>query len=278
MATVKEKPNGFAKTTELMPYESVYKCVANYEAAVKNIKAGYALIGEAQKLAGEFAKYWGGLYGRGSSYDIDEYAMKAVLADLKAKTWAGILEKTQAQKFMTTKRYNDFQKALEKPDELPEITFETVRDFVENLVESAPDMILEFIKETFDWLKPGTWMQEYKTNQKSEFEIGEKIIKSYVFDAWYSPPRLSYRAEQPMRAMDSAFHLMDGKGIPNGSSAVAAFEAARANGMSEAETEYFKFKWYKNGNCHIQFKRMDLVAKMNQIAGENMLKGKSRYN
>ncbi len=35
----------------------------------------------------------------------------------------------------------------------------------------------------------------------------------------------------------------------------------------EAETEYFKLKWYKVGTLHIEFKRMDLVAKMNALAG-----------
>jgi hypothetical protein len=32
-------------------------------------------------------------------------------------------------------------------------------------------------------------------------------------------------------------------------------------------------KWYKNGNCHIEFKRMDLVAELNKRAGGNRLKG-----
>jgi len=33
------------------------------------------------------------------------------------------------------------------------------------------------------------------------------------------------------------------------------------------ETEYFKFKACKNGNLHLEFKRMDLVSKLNQLAG-----------
>ena len=267
---------GFAESKEIMPYESVHKVVSDYNEAVKRISAGYELLYQAQKLAGNTAKYfyvlWDG-YGR-SGNSIDEETSQRVINSLKAKTWAGILEKTQARKFMTNRRYMEFEKALEKPEELPPINIETVQDFVQNLVDSAPDMLLEFVKETFNWLKPGKWaVKAYKTNAKSEYELQEKIIKSHVFDAWYSPPRLGYHSQQPMIAMDNAFHLLDGKGTAkNGSAAVTAIEEARLKGMQIAETDYFKFKWFKNGNCHIQFKRMDLVNKMNQVAGENILR------
>lgn len=40
------------------------------------------------------------------------------------------------------------------------------------------------------------------------------------------------------------------------------------------ETEYFKFKCYKNGNLHLEFKRSDLVDTLNQIAGDNSQLGR----
>ena len=55
-------------------------------------------------------------------------------------------------------------------------------------------------------------------------------------------------------------------------SALSAIEVACENRLRECETDYFRFKWFKNGNMHLTFKRMDLVAKMNQIAGENLIK------
>lgn len=54
--------------------------------------------------------------------------------------------------------------------------------------------------------------------------------------------------------------------------AVTAIREACNQDLMACETEYFKFKFFFNGNCHIQFKRMDLVARMNQIAGENLVK------
>jgi hypothetical protein len=34
-----------------------------------------------------------------------------------------------------------------------------------------------------------------------------------------------------------------------------------------AEIEYFKFRCFANRNLHLEFKRLDLVAKLNAVAG-----------
>lgn len=41
----------------------------------------------------------------------------------------------------------------------------------------------------------------------------------------------------------------------------------------KGETEYFRFKCYHNGNLHLEFKRPDLVQKINAIVGGLTLKG-----
>ena len=261
-------------TNVIMRYQSITKIVADYTEAVKRIRAAYQLLGESQGLLKSLTKYPHVLPDNKTLYDNGK-EVDRILQGIKADSWRGILEKTQANKFMTQSRYDKFEKSLKEPASLPEITIETVKDFVDNLVDSAPDMLLEFIKETFDWLKPSNWSMNYKTNQKSKYELDEKIIKPFMFQlSWNGEPKLSYYQEQSLRAMDSAFHLMDGRGTPkNGSSAFTAIKTAEQAEKREAETEYFHFKWFKNQNCHITFKRMDLVNKMNQIAGENILRG-----
>ena len=257
--------------TEIIPYATINQMVQDYQEGIKRVSAAYELLSQAEPLLKSIASY---PHVMPDDRYLPDWAAERVLKSLKKSAWSGVLLKTQAQKFMTNSRYEKFERSLEKPDDLPEITIQTVQDFVQNLITSAPDMILEFITETFNWLRPGSYsLNNYKTNQKSEYEIQEKIIKSWMFDAWYKPPRLNHSSAQPLKAMDSAFHLMDGKGIPKDeSSATSAIEIARQENKQTAETEYFRFKWYKNGNCHIQFKRMDLVVKMNQIAGEGLLK------
>src|SRR5436190_20361060 len=41
------------------------------------------------------------------------------------------------------------------------------------------------------------------------------------------------------------------------------------------ETDYFKFRCFRNRNLHQEFKRLDLVAKLNAIAGGMRLRGES---
>ena len=256
---------------EIVTYESVGKIVNDYVLSIKKVKAAYFLLFEVQETLKSIIRYPKVL----PNNSLSDYDYERVALGIKSDAWKGILDKTQARKFMTNNRYERFLKSLENPKEIPDITIETVKGFVENLIISAPDMLLEFIKETFNWLHPGVWStNKYKTNEKNKYEIKEKLIKESMFTPrWSGSMELSYYQEQQLRAMDNAFHLMDGKGIPKEGSAYFAIDASVQSKLMEADTEYFYFKWYKNGNCHIKFKRMDLVHSMNKIAGKNIIKG-----
>jgi len=261
--------------TDIIKHQNIYEIINSYEQAVKEIVAAYELLYRAEDRLKIFCVYPKVLPrdGGGSLWDDTR---KRVLNGIKSEAWQGILKKTRAVEFMTTKRYEKFQRDLEKPESLPDITFETVQRFIENILNSAPNMLLEFIKETFDWLRPGGWaVKEYKTNEKSKYELREKIIKSGVLEGRWSGGGcdLKYYYESNISAMDNAFSLMDGKGVSKGqATAITAIKAACQDNLMSAETEYFKFKWYQNGNLHLTFKRTDLVQKMNQIAGENLIK------
>ena len=258
----------------MVPYMPVYEIVNNYNIAVEKVKTAYGLLREAQNLLKSVSKY--GCYvlpqGHGS---LSGWDMDNVLKKIKADAWRGLFERTQAQKFMTTKRCQEFERSLEKPEALPEISVKSVQDFVDNLIKAAPDMLLEFITETFNWLKPGVWsIKKYKTNEKAKYELQEKVIKETIFEERYGGiSNLKWGYGSTITSMDAAFSLLDGQGIPkNGSSALSAIETACQNKKMQAENDYFKFKWFKNGNCHIIFKRLDLVQKMNKIAGDHLLK------
>jgi len=225
---------------EIMPHKTIYKIVADYSEAVKRVTAAYELLSQAEKLMKSITEYSYVLPDRRSLYDGDTVR---VLNGLKSKAWEGILEKTQAHKIMTISRYQTFLKSLEKPNELPPINVETVSDFIKNLISSVPDMLLDFVKETFDWLHPGQWgVRQYKTNAKSKYELKSKIIKTYVFENGYeSNVHLNHRSKQPLSAMDNAFHLLDGKSIfKHESSLLSAILIATQEGKKSAETEYFK--------------------------------------
>ena len=78
------------------------------------------------------------------------------------------------------------------------------------------------------------------------------------------PFRVNYSKDQHILALDSVFSLLDGKGpIRDYKSPLReAIDACDGKG----ETTYFRFKCYRNGNLHLEFKRLDLVKQLNGLA------------
>lgn len=73
-----------------------------------------------------------------------------------------------------------------------------------------------------------------------------------------------------MTDLDRTFHILDGK-EPKDHLADAAALIAKAdrNGDQTFEAEYFRSKWFKNGNIHIELLRPDLVTAANKLIAEH---------
>ncbi len=66
--------------------------------------------------------------------------------------------------------------------------------------------------------------------------------------------------------------MMDGKGITKYlDDAATIIKEAMNKDMWECVTDYFEFKWFKNGNMHVTFRRLDLVYELNRIYGDNRI-------
>jgi hypothetical protein len=73
------------------------------------------------------------------------------------------------------------------------------------------------------------------------------------------------------------FTALDGKGmIAKGSWQSKLADAINTTPVSvgRGETDYFRFKCYRNRNLHLEFKRPDLVERLNQMAGGMRLRDK----
>jgi hypothetical protein len=130
-----------------------------------------------------------------------------------------------------------------------------------------PDLLDETISEAFETLRPRR--SHLKTN--SEYEVGKKVILSYIVEVGYS--FMATYAENRLRSIDNAFHLLDGKGpIKYPGDLVTTLRSALQQKTIRCETEYFSCEWYKNGNLHLTFKRLDLVRELNKRAGGSRLR------
>ena len=104
----------------------------------------------------------------------------------------------------------------------------------------------------------------YKTNQR--YHIGKKVILICAVSSY----GIQSGTSQHLRALDNVFHRLDGKGTPK-------YPDDLVTGLSEtirkkaavAETPYFRCKWYRNGNLHVEFKRLDLLKELNRIGGNH---------
>lgn len=189
----------------------------------------------------------------------------------KRAAWRVFIDHLQITDMMSTARRSELEGTLnDHPEKLPEPTIENVMAYIFDMAKNSGNYITEATREVFETLRPRTnqWSKKYKTNKP--YEIGKRVI---------IPVYGAYKCEQEFKNIDNVFHLLDGKGPVKGESEVAHL-IRRCTGYvrpneNTLETEYFKIKVFMNGNAHIEFKRMDLVAKLNEIGGGNMLKGRT---
>jgi hypothetical protein len=260
-------------TTALSVGMSIQELVAVYRKAEGEIRAGFTLVrGALDALNGAFAlghlgftlrtKYqearapWG---------DPDE-----ALVELRRSIWAHLIERTQIRKAMSIQAWKDLQQEIDN-GEPPEITEENVAGMIARFRADAPAMLEQAVKEVFDFLRPPR--SDYKTN--TELELGERVIlKWYVERGWGRNWHVDYNRSQHLIALENVFGVLEGKirDVGGTSNLEAAIEAIPCTQPCVGETPLFAFRGYKNRTLHLRFKRMDLVARLNQIAGGARLK------
>lgn len=210
--------------------------------------------------------------GRVGNRDVDDS-----LVAMRRRVWESIAERTGVKQVMSMRAAESFDREVNSHDP-PPITEENIAKWTTHMMSNIGAMHEEAVREVFDWLRPRAVSRaaEYKTNEREV--IGDRVVLTWMVEhAWGRAGyfQVRYDRESNLTALENVFTALDGKGMANkgtwGSKLSDAIKAA-ANGVGE--TEYFAFKCFRNHNLHLRFKRPDLVAKINQIAGGNALRGK----
>ena len=68
------------------------------------------------------------------------------------------------------------------------------------------------------------------------------------------------------------FSALAGEGMISNNGWSDLNHAIRETQTSDGESRYFRFKCFKNGNLHLEFKRADLVEQFNRMAGGRRLR------
>ena len=240
-------------------YDSVEAIAARYETRRREIKA----VTDAAEAAGLEMK--------------EDY-----LTQHKRQTWREILDKSNARQWMTSKQDDEVSdKLYNNPEDLPEITVERLRAWLEDLVTACPDMIRDLCREAFEILTPQKRTNDnYKSNEdKREIPKSGRVVLTWMCEQdrrWNHTPRLSYHRNNKLNVLDRVFSLLDQRAKPEGNeTAENLCRTASEHGQSEAVTFWGRLKMHFNGNLHIWLTRPDLVQRLTETAAGRTLSSKA---
>jgi len=253
-------------TTDIVKRHTIETMCQAFQDAVAKYKQGYQLIKDAEALVRVSFECSGLPWESTPRSEPDK-----TRNELLCTAWRRIFELTGLRGLMSLKDQDKLSKQLSTGEGLPDLVPENVLGLISELSGKMPELIKEAVKEVFEMIRPRHW-NHYKTNDKNEFRIGNKYIWSNALDTAYTLT-LRHHTQNEIRAFDNVFRLLDGKGpvTEHYSETIKAIEdrtRMRSAHQGSFETTYFKVKYFKNGNLHFEFKRMDLVAELNRIGAE----------
>ncbi len=260
--------------TDLAPRLTVAQMVAAWRDAEADIRAAFALLAVAQTRLGDvFGRHPGDTLPIVGKWHLqpDYNSPEESLEKLSRTVWERLVDKVQVRQMMSVAAAKELDRQLER-DELPPITEEAVHTMLAGFRAQAPNMLQAAVEEVFDRLRPRG--NRYKSN--SEYEVPPKVVLEWMVEKHYNGKlRVRYDSQQHLIALENVLHSLAGKGsVCKGHHS----DLSHAIDQSPAgETDLFRYRAFGNGNLHLTFKDLDLLARFNQAAGGARLgkKGKA---
>lgn len=201
----------------------------------------------------------------GRRRDLDVKGIAETIKEMERRAWDVLVDKLGIKNVMSLAKRRKFDEQLEN-GQLPPICEQTIIAILMGLAGQVQDFARDAAREVLDLLRPRGRGAEYATN--STFRVGRRVILPYRVERRYGGAgyHVPYDRQQELTAIDGVFHLLDGRGImrENKGPLIKAIDASDVVGRGE--TEFFKFKCFKNRNLHLEFKRIDLVKQLNGLA------------
>ena len=177
-----------------------------------------------------------------------------VIAELDAALWRRAFDLTGFKQLMDAEAVAEFERSLSpKP---PEFLEGTIRTTLIDLRSKADFLFRRGIVNVFRYLS-----DDYKTNANEPFKVGRKIVMTYMVEKWFGCD-LRIRNGDKINDIDRVMTTLDGKQFTARQLESAMNEAFKVGQPFENET--YKAKAFKNGNLHLEFKRLDLLDKLNE--------------
>lgn len=186
--------------------------------------------------------------------------MTAIQAELDASMWRRAFDLTGFKQLMDAEAVKSFEAGLHpKP---PAFTNDTIRGTFIDLQINAKAMFQRGIFNVFKSLS-----DDYRTNAKEPFRIGAKVVMRYITEVnWQEDLQVRSDSSQRINDIDRVFQVLDGKTFePH--ALVSGLDGAFKH-LQVFENDLYRVKGFKNGNLHMEFKRQDLLDKVNEQIAE----------
>lgn len=180
-----------------------------------------------------------------------------VRIDLDQRMWRRAFDLTGFKQLMDAQAVAEFEKSMHPAP--PEFTEANIRSNLIDMQINAADMFRRGIVNVFRGLS-----DDYRTNEKEAFRIGRKVVTGWMVGPSFGGG-LSVRHGLPsdkLNDIDRVMKTLDGKPFQP-RELESAINGALKDG-AVFEDDYFRVKGFKNGNLHIEFKRADLLDKLNE--------------
>lgn len=184
-----------------------------------------------------------------------------VRCELDGSLWRRAFDLTGFKQLMDAQAVAEFEKSLSPTP--PEFTEANIRATFIDLQNQAGQLFRRGVVNVFRYL-----CEDYKTNSREPFRIGRKVVMSYMVQPSFRRGlQIRYgRSSDQLNDIDRVFKTLDGKQFQP-RALESAINAALADGPL-FEDEFFKARGFKNGNLHVEFKRADLLEKVNEQIAE----------
>lgn len=192
-----------------------------------------------------------------SSTSLEEYRRK-----IDAGAWDHLMAKTELRDLMSANQKAELRDQLR--DNPPEFTVETAVATFEDKRARSDEIFRQGLVDVFEALP-----RDFRSYDG--FKIGSRCVMGYAVSWWSGRASWQHSSfankRDQLGDLDRTFHVLAGKEWTTNAADFAA--AAMANGETEAETEFFKIRWFKNGNVHVWFTDKATTKEANKLLAEH---------
>lgn len=244
--------------------------VAAYEKFSATITRCFAEVDQAQK---EISIAYGNTGISISNHSVVFHDPDRALQCVSEQCWYQLLVRLNVRGLVSLQQWKEIMTGVEKHT-FPRLSAQSVQELYQSMMSQHEELHEQAIREVFEALRP--WRRTHKTND--DYVIGRKVILS----GWVRKNpcikdriELIYHYQAVAAAVERVIQGLQGKGTMHKDGHDSELEhAILANPIGE--TSLFKYKAFKNGSLHLEFKDLEALAKLNAIAGGKNFKGRDR--